>query len=104
MEGYDAECLASQHARRFAGRRFRDFESTVFVVPKKDEKFRLCKDTGPSTSSRRRCRSRYIPCTLVADCIQKNDLEKRGAIVRTSVRPRAYKVSAEQGGHRIRTR
>jgi hypothetical protein len=40
VRAYDAACLASQQARRLAGKPFRDFESTVFVVPKKGGKFR----------------------------------------------------------------
>ncbi len=44
LRAYDADCLASQVSRRAVGRPFRDFESTVFVVPKKDGKFRLCTD------------------------------------------------------------
>ncbi len=35
MQQYNAACLASQSARRSEGKPFRDFESTVFVVPQK---------------------------------------------------------------------
>jgi hypothetical protein len=41
---YDDDCHRSQLVRQAAGRPFRDIESTVFVVPKKDGKFRLCTD------------------------------------------------------------
>jgi hypothetical protein len=44
VHAYDRECLSSQASRRVRGKPFRDFESTVFTVPKKDGRFRLCTD------------------------------------------------------------
>ncbi len=44
---YDRDCLRSQTLRQSQGKPFRDFESTVFTVPKKDGWFRLCTDYRP---------------------------------------------------------
>ena len=70
---YDAECLASQTARRAAGRPFRDFESTVFVVPKKDGKFRLCTDYRALNEFQRKVPFKMDTLQSVADCIQRDD-------------------------------
>ncbi len=47
VRDYDRECLSLQASRRGRGKPFRDFESTVFPVPKKDGRFRLCTDYRP---------------------------------------------------------
>ena len=70
---YDAECLASQVSRRAAGRPFRDFESTVFVVPKKDGKFRLCTDYRALNEFQRKVPFKMDTLQSVADVIQRND-------------------------------
>jgi hypothetical protein len=47
VHAYDRECLSSQASRRVRGKPFRDFESIVFTVPKKDGRFRLFTDYRP---------------------------------------------------------
>ena len=70
---YNSDCLASQATRRAAGRPFRDFESTVFVVPKKDGKFRLCTDYRALNEFQRKVPFKMDTLQTVADCIQRND-------------------------------
>jgi hypothetical protein len=71
VRAYDTACLASQQQRRWTGRPFRDFESAVFVVPKKDGRYRLCTDSLNEFQTK-------VPFKMdtlqsVADCIQRND-------------------------------
>ncbi len=73
LRAYDADCLASQVSRRAGGRPFRDFESTVFVVPKKDGKFRLCTDYRALNEFQRKVPFKMDTLQSVADCIQQND-------------------------------
>ena len=73
LAAYDEACLASQHARRVAGKPFRDFESTVFVVPKKDGKFRLCTDYRALNEFQAKVPFKMDTLQSVADCIQRND-------------------------------
>ena len=73
MRAYDAACSASQVSRRAVGRPFRDFESTVFVVPKKDGKFRLCTDYRALNEFQAKWPFKMDTLQSVADCIQPND-------------------------------
>ena len=73
LRQYDTACLASQASRRAAGRPFRDFESTVFVVPKKDGKFRLCADYRALNEFQAKEAFKMDTLQSVADCIQPND-------------------------------
>ena len=73
MQQYDAACLASQLARRSKGKPFRDFESTVFVVPKKDGRFRLCTDYRALNEFQTKVPFKMDTLQSVADCIQPGD-------------------------------
>ena len=73
MQHYDAACLASQEARRSEGKPFRDFESTVFVVPKKDGRFRLCTDYRALNEFQAKVPFKMDTLQSVADCIQPGD-------------------------------
>ena len=73
LRAYDDGCLASQVHRRAAGKPFRDFESTVFVVPKKDGKFRLCTDYRALNEFQAKTPFKMDTLQSVADCIQPND-------------------------------
>ena len=63
----------SQVLRRGAGKPFRDFESTVFVVPKKDGRFRLCTDYRALNEFQAKTPFKMDTLQSVADCIQKDD-------------------------------
>jgi hypothetical protein len=73
MQQYDAECLASQATRGAAGQPFRDFESPVFVVPKKDGRFRLCTDYRALNELQTKVPFKMDTLQSVADCIQPGD-------------------------------
>ncbi len=73
LRDYNEACLASQVSRRAAGRPFRDFESTVFVFPKKDGRFRLCTDYRALNEFQAKVPFKMDTLQSVADCIQPND-------------------------------
>jgi hypothetical protein len=70
---YNEDCRRSQLARQEAGRPFRDFESMVFVVTKKDGKFRLCTDYRPLNEFQRKVPFKMDTLQTVAESIQPND-------------------------------
>jgi hypothetical protein len=73
LRAYDDCCMASQVSRRGAGKPFRDFESTVFVAPKKDGRFRLCTDYRALNEFQAKTPFKMDTLQSVADCIQKDD-------------------------------
>ncbi len=70
---YDRDCLRSQVSRRARGKPFRDFESTVFTVPKKDGRFRLCTDYRPLNKFQTKRPFKMENVQTVAETIQRGD-------------------------------
>ena len=71
---YDDGCLrSSQLAWQGAGRPFRDFESTVFVFPKKDGKLSLCTDYQPLNEFQIKVPFKMDTLQTVAESIQPNN-------------------------------
>ena len=70
---YDHRQLATQARRRNQSLPFRDFESTVFTVPKKDGGHRLCTDFRPLNRFAERSHFQMEGVQQVAELIQPGD-------------------------------
>ncbi len=70
---YDRRCLAQQQQRRQRGLAFRDFESPVFTVPKKDGAFRLCTDYRRLNLFQRKTTFKMDDIQLISELIQPSD-------------------------------
>jgi hypothetical protein len=70
---YDRQCRAAQHRRCEAGLAFRDFESPIFTVPKKDGAFRLCTDYRKLNDFQRKTTFRMDDVQLISEIIIQGD-------------------------------
>jgi hypothetical protein len=70
---YDAGCLAEMRTRRQAGKPYRDFESIVFTVDKKDGGHRLCTDYRLLNLFQEKVHFKMDTVQTVAELIQPND-------------------------------
>ena len=73
QQEYDRQCTADMKARQRLGKPFRDFESAVFTVDKKDGGHRLCTDYRPLNLFQEKTHFKMDTVQTVAELIQPND-------------------------------
>jgi hypothetical protein len=70
VQRYNHRCWQHQLQRRAKGLAFRDFESTVFTVPKKDGNFGLCTDYRKLNLFQQKTTFKMDDTQLIAETIQ----------------------------------